>query len=114
MITEKMPKETFSEDTINPVIANRENDEYYVWMLMNIHNPKKKVTCKFDYDKQSFYIDGDVVLKGVTYKKGNHSLKKCKTINAFFDELKKVCSTMTVVGHRKIDGTCLDELLWKN
>ena len=114
IVTKKIPSKTFLEDTIEPFIAKHKKDEYYVWELRTAHIPEKDVACEFDYDKESFYIDNDVILNGVKYKKGNHSLKRCKTINKFFNELKKVCSTMTVVGHRKIDGTCLDELLWKN
>lgn len=114
MITRKIPDKTFLENTIEPFIANHKKDEYYVWALQTAHLPERKVACEFDWDKESFIIDDEVILNGVRYKKGNHSLKRCKTINTFFNDLKKVCSTMTVVGHRKIDGTCLDELLWKN
>ena len=106
MITDNIPKEALI--TTGEI---KKDKEYYLWELVEHHVPKQKIACSFDFNKEMFEVDNDLYLNGVCYKKGRHSLRGCKTINEFYDKIKEKVATLETIGHKHIDGECLDGLL---
>ena len=111
MITTEEGKVLFTGIGSESKLKEFEDKPYWLWTLTDKHIPKQKVRCVFNFDKERFEIDNDMMFNGCLYKKGRHSLAGCKTINDIFDKLKGLVSEMTVIGHKKINGKCLDDLL---
>lgn len=82
-----------------------------VWVFDYEYEPKKDITCVFNFNDECFSLSDELTIGKTTYKKGKHSLKGCKDINAVYDKLSDAVSDMETVGHRFIEGECLDGLL---
>lgn len=89
----------------------KSNKAYQVWDFNYEYEPKKDVTCVFNFNDECFSLSDELTIGKTTYKKGKHSLKGCKDINAVYDRLSDAVSDMETVGHRFIEGECLDGLL---
>ena len=99
-------KRTCSDTVLTKLLDKIKDQEYKVWELVEENKPKIKCKCTFNFDEEYFLLD-----KPFGKYKNKNSLKGCKNINLIYDELCNMVTDMETIGHRFIEGECLDELL---
>ena len=82
------------------------DQKYKVWELLEENKPNIKCKCTFNFDEECFLLD-----KPFGKYKTKNSLKGCKNINLIYDKLCNMVTEMETIGHKFIEGDCLDEFI---
>lgn len=101
-----MVKQTSSEKVLDLVTERIKDKPYKVWELIDYNEPKIDCTCTFNFDEEYFLLD-----KPFGKYQSRNDIKGCKEINKLYDELKEKVTNMVTIGHKFIEGECLDEVL---